>query len=479
MLALLKDEEYFESVRRSRSVAASLAARADLTPAEAAALARYEASGGRLTALGSELGALTAKKIRTEDEERRLRQLKEDVAVASRAFGVVLRQIADDLGKRPAARDLVKELEATRGLRGDLKAWGEGVVALSTVLTEERYWVILTTHTVQVSGQSAVGAKALGEKILRFREALQDPQRDPRPLGQELYRLLLGPVENELQGAGAKVLVWSLDGVLRYVPVAALHDGQGYLAERYASVLMTLSSRTRLSLEASGPWKGLGVGVSKAHEGFAALEAVPAELRAVVREQERSEGVVPGRVLLDEAFTRDALERALAARYALVHVASHFAFQPASVRESFLLLGDGGRLTLDDMLSAGLPYFDGVDLVTLSACDTALGSGDGREVESFGVEAQNMGAKAVVATLWPVADESTRDLMTAFYRWRQENPQAGKAEALRQAQLGLLHGRAAREGPQVPQGAVFVSDPQKPYAHPYYWAPFILIGNWK
>ena len=231
---------------------------------------------------------------------------------------------------------------------------------------------------------------------------------------------------------------------------------------------MTLSSRTRLGLEPSGKWTGLGVGVSRPHGEFPALKAVPAELRAVVREEGQSEGIVPGRVLLDESFTRDAMERALARRYPLVHVASHFAFQVGSVRDSFLLLGDGRRLTVDEMASTAAPYFDGVDLLTLSACETALGSGDGREVESFGVEAQNMGAKAVVATLWPVADESTRELMASFYRRRQAHPQGGKAEALRQAQMSLLRGEADKT----------LRDAKTRYAHPYYWAPFILIGNW-
>jgi CHAT domain-containing protein len=84
--------------------------------------------------------------------------------------------------------------------------------------------------------------------------------------------------------------------------------------------------------------------------------------------------------------------------------------------------------------------FGGVDLLTLSACNTAAGGAerDGKEVEGFGVLAQRQGAKAVVATLWPVEDASTKELMQTFYRLRDTQPGISKAEALRQAQLRLL-----------------------------------------
>ena len=101
-----------------------------------------------------------------------------------------------------------------------------------------------------------------------------------------------------------------------------------------------------------------------------------------------------------------------------------------------------------------------MDLLTLSACDTALGGGRderGREIEGFGVIAQQQGAKAVLATLWPVADQSTASLMADTYRRRQER-QLSKIEALRQAQIAL--------------------QAQGRYSHPFYWAPFILMGNW-
>jgi CHAT domain-containing protein len=121
----------------------------------------------------------------------------------------------------------------------------------------------------------------------------------------------------------------------------------------------------------------------------------------------------------------------------------------------------------------------------------------GKEVEGLAVLAQRQETKAVVATLWPVVDVSTTALMQTFYRLRERQPGLPKVEALRRAQLTLLRGagplgattimggrgvvlvgEAVRSGPG---GALphFVPEPQAPYAHPAYWAPFVLIGNWR
>ena len=126
--------------------------------------------------------------------------------------------------------------------------------------------------------------------------------------------------------------------------------------------------------------------------------------------------------------------------------------------------------------------------MTLSACNTACGNigQDGKEVECFGVLAQRQGARAIIATLWPVNDQSTSLLMQEFYR--QKVSGKSKAEALRKAQLELLSGRIKGEQTtsqkrgetsDVERPFHFDKDPQAPYAPPYFWAPFLLIGNWK
>jgi CHAT domain-containing protein len=299
-----------------------------------------------------------------------------------------------------------------------------------------------------------------------------------------------------------------LDGVLRYLPMAALHDGQQYLVEQYALALYTEAARTSLVRAPAVQWRGAALGVSRGfpEQQFQPLPAVPGELDGIVRPE-----VLPGSVYLDEQFTLAALRRNLS--QPVLHIASHFRFIDGS-DESYLLLGDGSRLTLRDV-RLQLPALRGVDLLTLSACDTATGGGlreDGREVEGLGVEAQRKGARAVLASLWPVADQSTGLLMQQFYRIRQQS-QAGqqvlnKARALRLTQVAML-GTKGTEGatgqlapamlaldaadargakPLVPESSragahdesarAFLAPQGQPYAHPYYWAPFILMGNW-
>jgi CHAT domain-containing protein len=111
-----------------------------------------------------------------------------------------------------------------------------------------------------------------------------------------------------------------------------------------------------------------------------------------------------GEIKIDDQFTRDAMRETLLKRYPVVHIATHFRFEPGNETQSFLLLGDGAHLNMAE-LKTSANLFGGVQLLTLSACNT--GVGDGTEVEGFGTLAQRQGAKAVIASLWPVMDDST------------------------------------------------------------------------
>jgi len=197
-------------------------------------------------------------------------------------------------------------------------------------------------------------------------------------------------------------------------------------------------------------------------------------------------------MMLDESFTKDGMKKALEQNYPLVHIASHFAFSPGNETNSFLLLGgknlQGEHLSLAEIRTDPGFTFTDIELLTLSACNTAVSAatGDGREVDGLGILAQQKGAKSVVATLWAVNDESTGLLMQKFYRLWITNAGMPKAESLRQAQLAFLYGNVTpkatsnQRGFAIPgqSGARVKRDPLAPYSHPYYWAPFILIGNW-
>lgn len=494
VIHLLKEEEYFEFIRRDQANSPQQG-QAQLTSEEQALDKRYREIADQLAALGTERGALLEKQPRSPEEEQRLAKLEADLVVAGQAFQKFLDGLANELSKNADASARVFQLREAQGLMGDLRELGKGVVALYTLVGEDKYRVILTTADVQKAYEAPIKATDLNRKILEFRVVLQNPKLDPLPLAQELYKILVAPVAKDLKAAKAETLMWSLDGILRYVPVAALHDGEKYLVERFRNVVFTPASQARLKDLPSRNWKALGLGVTKSFgERIPALPGVAEEMRGIIRDESAGAktGVLPGTIKLDERFTEEAMLAGLRARPPVVHVASHFQFQPGNETNSALLLGDGSFLSLAQIKT--LPnVFAGVELLTLSACNTATGGSgaNGKEVEGFGVLAQRQGAKAVVASLWPVADRSTKYLMQEFYRLREVSTSTTKAEALRQAQFKLLRGAlraedkalAAREivheedkTANVPQ---FKVDPKAPYAHPYYWAPFILIGNWK
>jgi CHAT domain-containing protein/Tfp pilus assembly protein PilF len=495
VLNLLKQQEFFEFVRRD-SKDTSEAKRAELTNEETAWEQRYKQIADRVTTIGFEYNALRVKLKRNPDEEAKLLGLEKDLEVAGQAFQSFLNQLRDEFSKSETRQNRVAQIEENQGLRNDLEELGDNSVALYTLVSEDKYRIILITPTTQKAAEFPIKDSELSKKVFQFREILQNPRLDPLPLAQELYNILFAPIAKDIEGAKAITLMWSLDGVLRYVPIAALHDGKNYLVEKYRNVVFTPASNARLKDTVSANWRGIGLGVSKGAQGFSPLPGVIKELGGIFENNEsgsasaKSNGVLPGAVKLDEEFTVEAFKTALRQRLPVVHIASHFQFKPGNETTSFLLLGDGSHLSLAEIKR--LPsLFSGVELLTLSACETAMGgaSGDGKEVDGLAIVAQQQGAKAVLATLWSVADESTSLLMREFYRLRETNKGMLKSEALRQAQLEMLSGKVkgtpSAQGIRGPvtedasQKKEVKVNPQIPFAHPYYWGPFILIGNWK
>ncbi|MEO5881997.1 MAG: CHAT domain-containing protein, partial [Caldimonas sp.] len=400
----------------------------------------------------------------TPQEQARRRRLDADLVLVNQRYDAFVNELSQDFAAAGARR---AEALGARQLRNlvvvqDLLAeFGRDTALLHYVVADKRVAIIMTTADVQVGRETRITAAELNRKVLAFRQALA-ARTDVMAAASDLYRLLLGPVEADLRQAGARTLLLSLDGTLRYLPFAALHDGHGWLAERYALALYTEAARVQLARAPRRQWTMTGLGLTRSVPGFAALPAVQEELEGLRRR------ALPGDVFLDEQFTADRLRDALASARPVMHIASHFQFRPGTYAQSFLVLGDGTRLSLQDIRDRRL-RFANVDLLTLSACDTAMGGGadeTGAEVEGFGALAQQQGAAAVLATLWPVADGSTSRFMQIFYGRRRADPAVSKAQALQQAQIAFI---------RSPSGG----KADRRFVHPFYWAAYVLMGNWR
>jgi CHAT domain-containing protein/tetratricopeptide (TPR) repeat protein len=509
VLGMLKEEEVFAYQRRDDQVAKELLQKSTLTESERTAIAGYEKLAEQITAIAREYGDLDNERLAYPEgkfpKQARLDELDKQRANATIAFQKYLEQLKVEFAKSSKDKEVSKIDSSLQSTLREMKADRTAVV--STVAGEKRLNIIVTTAEIQRAHTVATTEVNLNKLIAAFRVALTSPASgkpvDPRPAAQKLYDILVKPIEGDLAGIKADTIVWSLDGSLRYLPMAALWDkDKGYLAERFANAVVTLASRERLLLPPlKRNWTALGAGVSSPTDGFSALAAVPDELDCIVTDSQLSPvslkpvcatGVIPGRKLLDEKFDEPAF-RAAMGRYSILHIASHFKLVPGNENDSFLLLGGGAdrHFTLNKLKTISLT---GVELLALSACNTATPGGakaNGIEIEGFGAVAQERGARSVMATLWPVADPSTRDLMVEFYR-RFGTGAETKAESLRQAQLRLMRGaRSDADGVKPPRadaltvsgqaadGPPFEIDKNAPYAHPYYWAPFILFGNWR
>ena len=226
------------------------------------------------------------------------------------------------------------------------------MVVLKTLVAPDRFAVIVTTAKSQKVEQFPITAAEFNKKVAALQAALRDPTADPTGPAHDLYNIVFAPLEKDLAQAHAKTLMWSLDGSLRYIPVAALYDGKQYLVERFDNEVFTLGSQSGFGSDEQGQWNALGLGVTQTHTvsdpaggqslTFPALSGVAPELHGVVRDAAHPGGALPGTVLLDTHFSQQTMTDDLhTQKYNVVHIASHFALRPGDPGASFLLLGDG------------------------------------------------------------------------------------------------------------------------------------------
>ncbi len=342
----------------------------------------------------------------------------------------------------------VEELEARTHPLEEVSA---SAAVLYPIVLPDELDLLLSLPTGLQRVRVDVSSKTLAGEVRALRASLEKRStREYIPHAQALYARLIAPVAPLLEGASVDTLVFVPDGLLRTIPLAALHDGQRFLMERFA-----LATSPGLSLTDPRPIdrrrpKLLLAGLSQPREGFAALPAVRRELEEVGRS-------FGGRVLLDDDFRVEGLVRILEEEpYTVVHIASHGQFA-GDANHSFLLAGDG-RLSMNQLEEAiGETRFRErpIELLSLTACETA--AGDARSALGLAGIAVKAGARSALGSLWQVEDDATAELVTAFYA-ALADPAVSRAEALRRAQAKLLASQKT--------------------AHPGFWSPFLLISSW-
>jgi filamentous hemagglutinin family protein len=321
--------------------------------------------------------------------------------------------------------------------------------------------------------------EATRRQVLDMVERLRRQVSDPNLVGtntylesaQWLYRWLITPLEATLAAQNIDSLAFAMDEGLRSLPIAALHNGRTFLIEQYSLGLIPSLNLVDLTYrDISGAPILVGGATNFATE--APLLAAEIELR-------RLEELSQGPVLTDSRFTVDELKQARQEESSrIVHLATHGAFVRGSVENSYLQFADR-RLRLNQLRQLNW-HRPPVDLVTLSACQTAMGN---REAElGFAGLAIAAGARSALASLWKISDESTSGLMLEFYH----RLQAGeiKATALQSAQLAMLRGGVYTEDDQLVWSGSREDLPpelawtgRRDFSHPFYWAAFTLVGS--
>ncbi|MBV9555047.1 MAG: CHAT domain-containing protein [Alphaproteobacteria bacterium] len=332
-----------------------------------------------------------------------------------------------------------------------IDAVAPGTAILYPIVLSDRLELLVSVAGEQRQITLPLSEPSLRDQVNRLRPLLEKrTTNEYLPLAQQLYNEILRPVEPLLTQHRIDTLVVVPDGVLRTIPFAALHDGKGFIVERYAVAVAPSLHLTDPRPLTSQSRQALVLGISQAVQGFEGLPNVKRE----VEEVHDTEG---GEVLLDNQFVRARFESELKrAPFGVVHIASHgqFGDDPS---QTFVVAYDG-HLTMDDLertIKYGEFRENALELLTLDACETA--AGDDRAALGLAGIALKSGARSALATLWFISDKASGDLVVKFYAALKPG-NVSKAHALQAAQRQLI------------------ADPR--YAHPAYWAPFLLIGNW-
>ncbi len=329
----------------------------------------------------------------------------------------------------------------------------QGTALLYPLILGDRLEIILfSPNTIPISRTVKISQKELETLVTDFKAALLDKgSEDYKEPAAQLYKLLIKPIEAELIQAKATTILYAPDGILRYIPIAALYDGKQWLAEKYRiSNLIAYSLFDFAPKLKTQPNILAGAFGGKAGEKKYGENGLPATLKEV---EEIANSFTNSVTLTENNFSRQAIESQFK-NHNILHLATHASFNTGAPENSFIIFGNGDKIRLNEISEWQIPN---IDLIMLSACETGVGKlGDGVEILGFGYQVQKAGAKNAIASLWKVDDAGTQSLMAAFYDELKKGD-VTSTEALHRAQVSLI------KSPK--------------YNHPNYWSAFFAIGN--
>lgn len=320
--------------------------------------------------------------------------------------------------------------------------------------------------------------QALAKQVQEFRNEITHPlkRRSNSYLAsaQQLYQWLIAPIEPQLQAAEIDTILFSMDAGLRGLPIAALYDGQQFLVEKYSLSLIPSVSLMDAHYQSLQGKKVLAMGADTFPD-VNPLPGVSVELNLI------TQNLWPGTQLFNQEFTRENLQQEREHHgYEIVHLATHADFNPGQNNQTFIYFWND-KLPLDDLRDLGLNH-PATELLVLSACRTAVGD----EIAELGFAglAVRTGVKSALASLWYIDDMATLGFMMEFYESLHSAPI--KAEALRQAQVAMIHNELQFSSSQLP-GSKQLNETTLPpelvrlqsmnLSHPYFWSGFTMIGS--
>ena len=379
----------------------------------------------------------------------KIERLQEIISIAENDY---IKFVNETVREQPELRNYFSAGVNPIELRQRKQKIPSDVAVVSYLLGERQLFTFVATSDTVVARVLSVERLDVESKVHKLYKSVVTPDRvdDFVVASSDLYDLLVAPIEDRI-GAYDKLAIIP-SGDLHYVPFATLRPsepGASYLAEQhtifYVSDLGVFlddqGSASDLRLVAFGNADGT---LPNAEQEVNDIAAIYPDSKVYVREQATEQKA--------KHFPQG---------YNALHFATHGNLDYRHFENSWLTLSadsssdEDGRLTLEEIWA--ITNLVDCKLVTLSACNTAVSD---EVVEGWPINPANaflqVGVPRVIATLWQVDDKATARLMTSFYELL---PEHGAAESLRRAQESLR------------------SDPA--YVHPYYWGPFVLLGDWR